>query len=254
MTVAELPAETADLDAFRAELERIMAGAPVATSKPAPETNEPSVTAELDPATPETRSGPPVPVAYQPTIRDLPACERPRERLREHGPRYLNNAELVAILLRSGIAGENAVSVAMRVIAEFDGPRRTVARRLRRTLRPAWAQRRENLRDHGRAGVGTTHLLPRSRRAVPGILSPGRRQPGLGGAGIAGAGKPGRPVVEHAQPGRGPPNHIYWYRQQQCCASRGGCCDRPSGKTPRPSSWSTTIPPVIQRPAQRMWW
>ena len=121
MTVAELSAETADLDAFRAELERIMAGAPVATSKPAPETNEPSVTAELDPATPETRSGPPVPVAYQPTIRDLPACERPRERLREHGPRYLNNAELVAILLRSGIAGENAVSVAMRVIAEFDG-------------------------------------------------------------------------------------------------------------------------------------
>ncbi|MCY4556734.1 MAG: DNA repair protein RadC [Chloroflexi bacterium] len=52
---------------------------------------------------------------------DLPPCERPRERLREHGARYLNNAELVAILLRSGVAGENAISVAMRVLAEFDG-------------------------------------------------------------------------------------------------------------------------------------
>ena len=59
--------------------------------------------------------------SYQPTILDLPPCERPRERLREHGPRYLNNAELVAILLRSGVAGENAINVAMRILAEFDG-------------------------------------------------------------------------------------------------------------------------------------
>ena len=59
--------------------------------------------------------------SYQPTILDLPPCERPRERLREHGPRYLNNAELVAILLRSGLAGENAISLAMRILAEFDG-------------------------------------------------------------------------------------------------------------------------------------
>ena len=60
-------------------------------------------------------------VSYQPTILDMPSQERPRERLREHGPRYLNNAELVAILLRSGIAGENAINVATRVLAEFEG-------------------------------------------------------------------------------------------------------------------------------------
>jgi DNA repair protein RadC len=60
-------------------------------------------------------------VSYQPTILDMPTKERPRERLREHGPRYLNNAELVAILLRSGIPGENAISVATRILAEFEG-------------------------------------------------------------------------------------------------------------------------------------
>ena len=41
--------------------------------------------------------------AYQPKIRDMPQGERPRERLRDYGPRYLSNAELIAILLRTGI-------------------------------------------------------------------------------------------------------------------------------------------------------
>ena len=36
---------------------------------------------------------------YQPTIRDLPQGERPRERLREFGPKSLNDTELIAILL-----------------------------------------------------------------------------------------------------------------------------------------------------------
>ena len=121
MTVAGPPVEPADLKAFRAELERIIAGAPVAPPVP-------DATPVDDPAAPEperpTASGPSRPAAsapYQPTILDLPPCERPRERLREHGARYLNNAELVAILLRSGVPGENAISVAMRMLAEFDG-------------------------------------------------------------------------------------------------------------------------------------
>ena len=33
----------------------------------------------------------------------------------------MNNAELVAILLRSGIAGENAINLATRILAEFEG-------------------------------------------------------------------------------------------------------------------------------------
>ncbi len=115
MTVAGSPIERAELDDLRDELARIVAGAPAAAAGDTPVGADPESSRTVTPSQPPRAS------AYQPTILDLPACERPRERLREHGPRYLNNAELVAILLRSGIAGENALSLANRVIAEFDG-------------------------------------------------------------------------------------------------------------------------------------
>ena len=47
---------------------------------------------------------------YATMIRDLPQGERPRERLREHGPGHLSNPELVAILLRTGTSGESVAS------------------------------------------------------------------------------------------------------------------------------------------------
>jgi DNA repair protein RadC len=58
---------------------------------------------------------------YRPLIRDMPADERPREKLRMHGPESLTNAELIAILLRTGVSGENAVAVAQRILTEFGG-------------------------------------------------------------------------------------------------------------------------------------
>ena len=57
----------------------------------------------------------------EPTILDLPSDQRPRERLRDSGATTLSDAELLAILLRTGVVGENAVTMGMRVIAEFDG-------------------------------------------------------------------------------------------------------------------------------------
>jgi DNA repair protein RadC len=60
---------------------------------------------------------------YRPLIRDMPADERPRERLRMRGAESLTNAELIAILLRTGITGENAVRVAERVISNMGGMR-----------------------------------------------------------------------------------------------------------------------------------
>ncbi len=56
---------------------------------------------------------------YQPRITDLPAADRPRERLAQAGASSLNNAELLAILLRVGIAGENAVRVAERLLGQL---------------------------------------------------------------------------------------------------------------------------------------
>lgn len=55
-------------------------------------------------------------------ITDLPADERPRERLMQFGPQALSNAELLAILLRVGGKGESAVHMAERILKQLDGP------------------------------------------------------------------------------------------------------------------------------------
>jgi DNA repair protein RadC len=55
------------------------------------------------------------------TMRDIPASERPRERLLSHGTKTLSNAELLAIILRTGIAGENVVHLAERILAQCRG-------------------------------------------------------------------------------------------------------------------------------------
>ena len=59
------------------------------------------------------------PATYR--ITDLSASDRPRERLAELGPQSLTNAELIAILLRVGIQGENSVQMGQRLLQEFGG-------------------------------------------------------------------------------------------------------------------------------------
>lgn len=54
-------------------------------------------------------------------IADLHESDRPRERLETLGPQALTNAELIAILLRVGVKGENAVEVGQRLLQEFGG-------------------------------------------------------------------------------------------------------------------------------------
>jgi len=60
-------------------------------------------------------------VHYRPLIRDMPSDERPRERLRLRGAAALSNAELLAIILRTGSSGENVLALATRLLARFDG-------------------------------------------------------------------------------------------------------------------------------------
>lgn len=52
-------------------------------------------------------------------IKDLPDSERPRERLAAHGADALNTAELIAILLRTGLRGASAVDVGRELITRF---------------------------------------------------------------------------------------------------------------------------------------
>ena len=54
-------------------------------------------------------------------IMDLDSSERPRERLARLGPQALSQAELLAILLRTGVPGENAVQVGQRLLQTFGG-------------------------------------------------------------------------------------------------------------------------------------
>ena len=57
-------------------------------------------------------------------ISDWPECERPRERLLKHGAGALSEAELLAIFLRTGIAGKSAVELGRELIGRFGGLRR----------------------------------------------------------------------------------------------------------------------------------
>jgi DNA repair protein RadC len=50
---------------------------------------------------------------------DQPVSERPRERLAAHGPSVLSPAELVAILLRTGLKGANVLEVGKQVVGKY---------------------------------------------------------------------------------------------------------------------------------------
>jgi DNA repair protein RadC len=52
-------------------------------------------------------------------IKEMPSSERPRERFLALGPEALSNAELVAILLRTGLKGMNAVQIGAQLLGKY---------------------------------------------------------------------------------------------------------------------------------------
>src|ERR1051326_7381156 len=54
-------------------------------------------------------------------ISDWPLAERPRERLLAEGAKVLSDAELVAVLLRTGLPGKSAVELGRELVHEFNG-------------------------------------------------------------------------------------------------------------------------------------
>lgn len=56
---------------------------------------------------------------YKICIRDMPEDERPRERLLKYGPEALSNAELLAIILRTGTQKENVINLCSRIFSEY---------------------------------------------------------------------------------------------------------------------------------------
>jgi len=60
-------------------------------------------------------------------IRDWPKDERPREKLLSQGAETLSDAELLAILLRTGTRGRSAVQLARDLLAHFRSLRKLIA-------------------------------------------------------------------------------------------------------------------------------
>jgi DNA repair protein RadC len=64
----------------------------------------------------------PYPMAYK-SIKDWPQEERPRERLLRYGAGELSDAQLLAIILRTGGQGKSAMDMAIELIDKFRGIR-----------------------------------------------------------------------------------------------------------------------------------
>ncbi len=55
----------------------------------------------------------------RPTIKQLPAHERPRERLIQSGDEYLTDAELLGIIIRDGTTNYSAVDLAQELLSKY---------------------------------------------------------------------------------------------------------------------------------------
>jgi DNA repair protein RadC len=58
-------------------------------------------------------------MSYSLRLKDQPVSERPRERLVAQGADALSHAELIAILLRTGVKGANAVDIGRLLLQKF---------------------------------------------------------------------------------------------------------------------------------------
>jgi DNA repair protein RadC len=69
-------------------------------------------------------------------ITDWPEEERPREKLLQRGSESLSDAELLAIFLRTGVAGQTAVDMARHLLLEFGGLRQLLSAKQQRFCQP----------------------------------------------------------------------------------------------------------------------
>lgn len=55
----------------------------------------------------------------EPLIQDMPSQDRPREKLARFGPAALDNAELMALFLRTGIKGRSAIQIGRDLLRKY---------------------------------------------------------------------------------------------------------------------------------------
>jgi len=57
--------------------------------------------------------------SYRLRIRDLPEEEKPREKMRKHGPAVLRNYELMAVILGKGTRKEGVLELSQRIMSQY---------------------------------------------------------------------------------------------------------------------------------------
>ncbi|MBV9232366.1 MAG: DNA repair protein RadC [Chloroflexi bacterium] len=58
---------------------------------------------------------------YHATVRDIPADDRPRERLQKNGAEALSTPDLLAIILRTGTVRDNVMELAQKLLLKYGG-------------------------------------------------------------------------------------------------------------------------------------
>ncbi|GAC1336006.1 MAG: DNA repair protein RadC [Chloroflexota bacterium] len=59
--------------------------------------------------------------SYRLPVKEWPSSEQPREKLAQLGPEHLSDSELLAILLRVGVMGQDVVSLSQSLLISFGG-------------------------------------------------------------------------------------------------------------------------------------
>jgi len=60
-------------------------------------------------------------VSYRLPVKEWPSSEQPREKLAQLGAEHLSDAELLAILLRVGVVGQDVLSLSQSLLVSFGG-------------------------------------------------------------------------------------------------------------------------------------
>lgn len=87
---------------------------------PADEDDNPPAVAEAPSVFPASVSlNPDTPAAASRRIHDMPADERPREKMLRHGPGALSDAELLALFFRTGMQGLSAIDIGRLLLRQY---------------------------------------------------------------------------------------------------------------------------------------
>ena len=132
-------------------------------------------------------------------IRDVPEEERPRERLVQLGAEHCSNAELIAILLRTGASSESVITLANRVLSRAGGIRGLTHTTLEELMeiRGIGMAKAVQLLAGIELGRRISRAMPEERMA---IRSPGRGGDGDGRDALSQSGAFCLPLSQHQKP------------------------------------------------------